>query len=141
MQINRIMTSNVSTLEPNSTIADAARIMRDLNVGSVPVCQGRKPVGIVTDRDITIRSIANGGDSNTPVKQVMSSKLVSGSPDMNDREAARIMAEHQIRRLPIVENGELIGMLSLGDLAVRSETDMEAGEALTEISIPSKPER
>jgi CBS domain-containing protein len=141
MQIRRIMTSNVSTLEPNSTIGDAARIMRDLNVGSVPVCQGRKPVGIVTDRDITIRSIANGGDSNTPVNQVMSSKLVSGSPDMSDREAARIMAEHQIRRLPIVENGELVGMLSLGDLAVRSETDMEAGEALSEISIPSRPQR
>lgn len=141
MQIKRIMTSNVSILEPNSTIGDAARIMRDLNVGSIPVCQGRKPVGIITDRDITIRSIANGGDSNTPVNQVMSSKLVSGSPDMNDEEAARLMAENQIRRLPIVQNGELIGIISLGDLAVRSETDMEAAEALSEISIPSKPQR
>lgn len=139
MQIRNIMTTNVSSVNPNSSIQDAARIMRDLNVGSVPVCEGSRPVGIVTDRDITIRSVAEAGNASTPVSQVMTDNIVYGNPDMTAEEAARLMAEKQIRRLPIVENGQLVGIVSLGDLATQSRTDMEAGKALSTISTPSRP--
>ncbi len=140
MKVRDIMTDSVSTVDSNSRVSDAAKMMKDLNVGSIPVCEGSKPVGIVTDRDITIRSTADGGDANTPVNQVMSGNLVYGTPDMSDEEAARLMAENQIRRLPIVENGNLVGILALGDLAVQSRSDLEAGEALSTISRPSKPD-
>ncbi|MFW5991955.1 MAG: CBS domain-containing protein [Halanaerobiaceae bacterium] len=140
MKVKDIMTSNVTTVTPDSTVKDAAAVMKDLNVGAVPVVDQGKPVGIVTDRDIALRSIASGGDGNTPVNQVMSTDLVSGSPDMTDMEAAQLMAEKQVRRLPIVEKNNLVGILALGDLAVNDRSDMEAGKALSDISIPSKPQ-
>lgn len=140
MKIKDIMTKNVTTVKPDSTIKDAATIMKNLNVGSVPVVDQGKPVGIITDRDITIRSIANGGDANTPVNQVMTTNMVYGSPNMSDMEAAELMAEKQVRRLPIVEKDNLVGIIALGDLAVNSRSDMEAGKALSDISIPSKPQ-
>jgi CBS domain-containing protein len=139
MQLKDIMTGNVSTVNSNSNISDAARIMKERDVGAVPVCEGTRPVGIVTDRDITIRSIALGGDGNTPVSQVMSNNLVYGTPGMSEKEAAGLMAEKQIRRLPILDNNRLVGIVSLGDLAVNDRTDMEAGKALSTISIPSQP--
>lgn len=140
MQLKNIMTNNVSTVNPNSSVKDAATLMRDLNVGSIPVCNDKQPVGIVTDRDITIRNVADAGDANTPVSQVMSKDLIYGTPDMTEQEAANLMAENQIRRLPIVENNQVIGIIALGDLAVNNKSDMEAGKALSSISIPSKPE-
>lgn len=140
MQVKDLMTTNVSTVESNSKISDAAKVMQNLNVGSVPVCEGARPVGIITDRDIAVKSIANGGDGNTPVNQVMSNNLVYGTPDMSDQEAVKLMSENQIRRLPIVENGNIVGILALGDLAVQPKTDMEAGKALSTISVPSKPQ-
>ncbi|QTL97655.1 CBS domain-containing protein [Iocasia frigidifontis] len=139
MQLRDIMTNNVQTVNPNSSVKDAATIMKNLNVGSVPVCEGKRAVGIITDRDIAIRNVANNGDSNTPVTQVMSKNMIYGQPDMSDQEAATLMAEKQIRRLPVVENDNLVGIVSLGDLAVNSRSDMEAGEALSTISKPSKP--
>lgn len=139
MQIKDLMTKDVSSVKRNSTLQDAAKIMKDLNVGSIPVCDGKQAVGIITDRDIAIRNVANAGMTNTPVEQVMSTNLISGHPQMSDQEAARLMAENQIRRLPIMENKEIVGIVSLGDLAVQSASDMEAGEALSSISYPSKP--
>ncbi|MEJ6952397.1 CBS domain-containing protein [Natronospora cellulosivora (SeqCode)] len=139
MRLKDIMTNSVSSVDPNSPIKDAAKIMRDLNVGSVPVCQGSKPVGIVTDRDIAIRNVADAKDANTPVSQVMSANLIYGNPDMSDLEAAELMASRQVRRLPVVEQDKLVGIVALGDLAVNDECDMEAGKALSDISIPSKP--
>lgn len=139
MQLRDIMTNDVQTVNPNSSVKDAATIMKNLNVGSVPVCEGKKPVGIITDRDITIKNVANNGDSNTPVTQVMSKNMIYGQPDMSDQEAATLMAKKQIRRLPVIENNNLVGIVSLGDLAVNSRSDMEAGEALSTISKPSKP--
>ena len=141
MQVKKIMTSNVSTVNENSNVCEAAKIMRNLNVGSVPVTKGNEPIGMITDRDITIRNVADGGDVNTPVNQVMSGNLIYGTPDMSADEAARLMAEKQIRRLPIVEKGNIVGIVSLGDLAVQTKSDMEAGKALSSISIPSKPEQ
>jgi len=139
MQIKDLMTKDVSSVKRNSTLQDAAKIMKDLNVGAIPVCDGKQAVGIITDRDIAIRNVANAGMTNTPVEQVMSTNLISGHPQMSDQEAARLMAENQIRRLPITENKEIVGIVSLGDLAVQSASDMEAGEALSSISYPSKP--
>lgn len=134
------MTDRVSSVSPNSTIQDAARIMKDLNVGSVPVCEGNKPIGIITDRDIVIRNVATAGDANTPVSQVMTKNIIYGNPNMSDHEAADLMSTRQVRRLPIVENDNLVGIVALGDLAVNDMTDMEASKALTDISVPSKPQ-
>ena len=140
MQIRNLMTDQVTTVDSNSTVVDAAKVMRDLNVGVVPVCKGEQPIGMITDRDIAIRNVAENKDFNTPVNQVMSQDLVYGNPDMSVEEAAQIMGEKQIRRLPIVENNNLVGIISLGDLAVASQTNMEAGEALSTISNPSQPQ-
>ena len=140
MKIKDVMTSSVESVTPDSTVNKAAQKMRDLNVGAMPVCNGKQPVGIVTDRDIAIRNAADAGDINSPVNQVMSGNVVYGSPEMSTQEAAQLMAERQIRRLPIVENGNLVGIVSLGDLAVQSKVDMEAGQALSKISTPSKPQ-
>ncbi len=139
MKISEIMTNRVSSVNPNSTIKEAASIMKELNVGSVPVCEGKRPVGIITDRDIVIRNVANEGDINTPVSQVMSQNIVYGNPNMSDQEAVDLMSARQVRRLPIVENENIVGIVALGDLAVNHGTDMEAGQALTDISVPSKP--
>ncbi|MGM0410156.1 MAG: CBS domain-containing protein [Bacillota bacterium] len=136
------MTRDVSTVSQNSTVNDAAGIMRDLNVGAVPVCKNNnEPVGIVTDRDIVLRNIASGGNGSASVRNVMTSNIIYGTPDMDVNEAARLMAQKQIRRLPICENNKIIGMLSLGDLAVKQKSDMEAARALSSISIPSKPNK
>ncbi|MFW5995649.1 MAG: CBS domain-containing protein [Halanaerobiaceae bacterium] len=139
MKLRDIMTDELSCVNPDTSVNEAARVMKNLNVGSVPVCEGKKPVGIITDRDITIRNVADENYPDQPVNKIMSSNLVYGSPDMEVEEAARIMADNQIRRLPVVENGNLIGIVSLGDIAVDSNADMEASKALTNISVPSKP--
>ncbi len=141
MQIKDVMTDEVTSINTNSNISEVANIMKNLNVGSVPVVEQNKPVGIVTDRDIAIRNVAGAGDTNSSVRDIMSSNLIYGTPDMSTREAAKLMSEKQIRRLPIVDQGNLVGIVSLGDLAVQSKTDMEAGEALSSISIPSKPKK
>lgn len=141
MQVRDIMTNDVSSVAPNSSVNEAAQIMKNLNVGCVPVCNGNEPVGIITDRDIAIRNVAENGDFNTPVESIMSNNLVYGSPDMSVHEAAELMSKNQIRRLPVVENGNLVGIVALGDLAVQSQSDMEAGDALSTISTPSKPQK
>lgn len=136
MELREIMTDEVAVVEPDSRINDAAQVMKQLDVGSVPVCEGREPVGIVTDRDIVLRSVAEENDSNTAVAEVMSTDLVCGTPEMETEKAAEIMSSHQIRRLPVVEREELVGVVSLGDIAVNDRTEMEASEALTYISYP-----
>ncbi len=141
MKIRNVMTDNVSTVQSKSSVSEAASIMKDLNVGAVPVCEGNKPVGILTDRDIAVRNVADARDANSQVEDIMSGNLVYGTPDMSNEEAAKIMGDNQIRRLPIVENGNIVGIVSLGDLAVKTNNDMEAGKALSSISIPSQPQR
>lgn len=140
MELKNIMSQNVEAVSRNTSLQEASRIMKDHNIGSVPVCDGDRVVGIVTDRDIVLRGVADGSAlARTTCGEVMSSDLVVGSPDMDVHEAARIMADNQIRRLPIVENGKLKGMVSLGDLSVEPKFENEAGEALNDISKPSKP--
>jgi len=139
MKVRDLMTTQVTYADVNSSITNIAQDMRNLNVGSVPVCDNNQQlVGIITDRDIVLRSVAEGGKRDK-AKEVMSSQIISVTPDTHVHEAARIMAENQIRRLPVVENGRLVGMISIGDLATQNIYVNEAGDALKNISMPSRP--
>lgn len=131
--INELMATDVATCMPSDSIEDVARKMRNSDVGSIPVIDGDKLVGIVTDRDIVIRSVAEG-NTGAKVADLMSSSLVTGKPDMSVHEAAEKMAREEIRRLPIVDNDKLVGMVALGDLAARTQFSPMAGKALKEIS-------
>jgi CBS domain-containing protein len=138
MKISEIMTKEVISLSVNDTTEHAAELMKEHNIGAIPVDSEEKVVGIITDRDIVLRCIAENKDIKTQkVREIMTSNPVVGDVNMNVDDAARIMSERQIRRLPIVQSEKLVGMVSLGDLAVQSKLKEEAGEALSEISIPS----
>lgn len=140
LKIKDIMTKNVKTVSENSTMKEVAEHMKSLNVGSIPVCdKSNKLIGMVTDRDMVIRGLTTGSDPNTPINKVMSKSPVSIGSDIGVHEAARVMAKNQIRRLPVVENNELVGIVSIGDLAVRDIYVNEAGDALSSISEPSNP--
>lgn len=140
LKVREVMTTNVTALSVNSSVREAANQMKNLNVGSMPVCDdSNRPVGIITDRDIVIRNVSQGMDNNTTVDSVMSKNPITVSPDTDIHEAANIMAQHQVRRLPVVENNQIVGILSIGDLAVRDIYVNEAGSALSDISEPSKP--
>lgn len=135
MKVRDIMTTSVTSLTPDDTVIRAASIMKEQDIGSIPVCQGNNVVGIITDRDITLRSVASGvNSSNQAVREVMSSNPILGSPDMSLDDASRIMSQQQIRRLPIVENQQLVGVIALGDLATQPQSDEKAGHALSSIS-------
>lgn len=136
--IQECMTTSVATVSSNQTVKEAAELMSQNNVGSIPVVDNGQLKGIITDRDITLRTTAEGNDSNTLVSQVMTTNLVSGHTNMSTEEAAKVMAQHQIRRLPIVENNQLVGIVALGDLATNQMSDEAAGHALTNISEPNK---
>ena len=128
------MTTDVKSVSPNDSISQAALLMEQLNVGSVPVVDNNKVVGIVTDRDIALRNVARGQNPNQKVSDVMTTNVTSAPPDMDVHSAANIMASNQIRRLPVVDNGNLIGIVAIGDLAVEDIFENEAGEALNDIS-------
>ena len=134
MNIREVMTPNPQCVAPGDSIQNAARIMRDCDTGAVPVVDNGRPVGIVTDRDIVVRAVADGGQLNRPVRDICSSNVVSVRPDMSTREAAELMSEHQIRRLPVVENERLVGIVSIGDLAVKEGKDGRMGDTLQGIS-------
>ena len=141
MKIKDIMTDQVAYLNPEANLVEAAQLMQKHDVGVLPVCQGENVVGIVTDRDIVVRNIAHGKDpKTTPVKNVMTSDVHMVSPDMNLHQVAEIMSEHQVRRLPVVENNRIVGMVSLGDLATQAKYDVELATTLGKISNPSEPE-
>jgi CBS domain-containing protein len=134
MNIREVMTPNPRSVSPNDSIQNAACIMRDEDAGAVPVVDNGRAIGIVTDRDIVVRVVAEGGQLNRPVRDIVTSALVSASPDMSTREAAELMSEHQIRRLPVVENDRLVGIVSIGDLAVKEGKDGRIGDTLQHIS-------
>jgi CBS domain-containing protein len=143
MQIEQIMTRNVEIISPETTLREAAQKMRDLDVGSLPICDGERLKGMLTDRDITIRATAEGRNPDTTQAiDVMTAAIIYCYEDQDVAEAAQVMEKKQIRRLPIVDrNKKLVGIVSLGDLAVDTGKERLAGEALTEISRPAKPER
>lgn len=136
MQVRELMNDQVVCISPDETAALAARLLARHNVGALPVCTGEGLLrGMVTDRDIVLRCIAAEEDpKRTPVRDLMSRAMVSISPDEDVRAASHLMAKSQVRRLPVVERGKLVGMLSLGDLALCNRCDMECAQALCEIS-------
>lgn len=137
------MTNDVYTVNESQSIQEAAALMSEHNIGALPVVDNSENmVGMITDRDITLRSTAQGEAAQTPVSEVMTAQqIVHGTPDMDIHQAAELMAQQQIRRLPIVENGKIVGMVALGDLAVDDQLQNEAGEALSNISNPSSPQQ
>lgn len=140
MKVEDIMTRDVRTIDRNSTVEQAARMMKELNVGSIPVTENGNVIGIITDRDVVLRNVADGRTAaDTRVEEVMSKTVVTATPDMDVHRAADLMARNQIRRLPVIENNRMVGIVSIGDLAVRNIYENEAGEALSSISKPSRP--
>lgn len=144
MQIKEIMTRKPEVVAPNQPLQAAAQKMESLDVGVMPVCDGKKLVGMITDRDITIRATAAGMDPNQmKVSDAMTEEVTYAYADQSVEEIAQIMEENQIRRLPILDrtNDELTGIVSLGDLAVEGRRDDLSAEALEEISKPASPNR
>lgn len=137
MKANDVMTKDPVTLGPEATLGEAATLMRQEDCGSIPIVDGGRLVGIVTDRDIVIRAVAAGKDArSTKVSEVMSADPVCISPDTDVDEAAKVMADRQIRRLPVVDDGKLAGILVIGQLARREPDEQQTGETLREISQP-----
>ena len=134
MNIREVMTPNPQCVAPGDTIQNAARIMRDCDTGAVPVVDNGRPIGIITDRDIVVRAVADGGQLNRPISEIVTGDVVCASPDMSTHEAANLMSEHQVRRLPVVENNRIVGIVSLGDLAVKEAKDKRVGDTLEHIS-------
>ena len=136
MKLRDMMTHPVVRIHPEESVAVAARTLARYNIGALPVCGGDGRIcGVVTDRDLVTRCLAAGRQPGAPpVRDVMTTQVVSARPDMDTATAAYLMGKQQIRRLPVVENGRLCGMVSLADLANREESAYDASDALTEIS-------
>ena len=135
LKIKDIMSRDVASLNQDDSIERAACLMKEHDVGSIPVCNQNMVVGIVTDRDIALRSVAEDRDArNIKVREVMTTNPVTGNPEMDVHDAARIMGDMQIRRLPVVERNNLVGMVALGDISLKSTFQNEAGETLKNVS-------
>ena len=136
MQLKEVMTRDVQVVEPDATLRDVARLMKDLDVGGIPVCAGDRLQGFITDRDIAIRAIAEGQDPSTcKVADVMSDKIYWCYEDNDVEEAGQLMREKQVRRLAVLDRDKkLVGIVSLGDLAVEAEDESYAGEVLEGVS-------
>jgi CBS domain-containing protein len=143
MIVRDIMSRDVEVVHPDSVLQEAAGKMKSLDVGSLPVCDNRRLLGVVTDRDITIRAVAAGHDpKSTKVREAMTPELIYCYEDETLSEAAKLMERYQIRRLPILDREkQLVGIVSLGDLAVETGNEKLSGTVLEEISEPSKPNR
>ena len=138
MKLSEIMTRDVMVLQPDDSLQSAAKKMRDLNIGFLPVCDGDNLLGVISDRDITIRALADGMDVNIMLgRDLMTSPAIYCFEDQDVSEAAKIMAENQIRRLVVLsrEDKRLVGVISLGDLA-RNETTDRSGQVLQKVSEP-----
>jgi CBS domain-containing protein len=137
-----VMTRGVRTLAPHDSIVKAAQAMEELDVGVIPVCEAQRLVGVVTDRDIVLRGVAQSRPiENTPLKDVMSAEPCCCAEDDTVEAVAEQMREAQVRRIPVVgKDHQLVGIVSLGDLAVKADMG-RAGEALESISEPAEPDR
>ncbi len=141
-QVAEVMTRGVRALSPSDNLQRAAQAMDELNVGAIPVCENERVVGVVTDRDITLRGVAQGcAPDRTPLRLVMSQDVETCYEDDDLEDVTEKMQNAQIRRVPVLDrSNHLIGMLSLGDVASKADED-EAGETLSDISEPSEPDR
>lgn len=133
-KIRDIMSHHVVSVTPQDNIYEIAVKMKENDIGFIPVLDGKKLVGVVTDRDLVIRGYAEKHSGSTSVTEVISKDIVTVSPDDSVDKAAELMADDKIRRLPVVESGNLVGVVAIGDLAVRGTLEEEAGKALSEIS-------
>ncbi len=137
-KISEVMSSDVQTISPAATIEEAAQEMRDGDFGLLPVGDEEQLLGVITDRDIAIRAVAEGRGPSTPVSEIMSEGVIWAHEDDSIEEAAEIMSDNQIRRLPVVNAEQrLVGIVSLGDFAVDASDIGPVADALTEISNPS----
>jgi CBS domain-containing protein len=138
MKLKQIMTQNVATIHPDDTLQDAARIMRDRDIGFLPVYEGNELVGVLSDRDIVVRTLAEGMSPNTMLsRNLLTTPVVSCFEDQSVDDAARLMHENQVRRLVILDRKtkQLVGIVSLGDLATHVGEKI-SGEVLQQVSVP-----
>jgi CBS domain-containing protein len=142
MQVRDVMTRRVEVIRPDSTLQEAAEKMKDLDVGPLPVCEGDRLVGMITDRDITVRGVAEGQDPWTDhVCDAMTKEVIFCFEDQDVAEAARLMKDKQVRRLVVLNRDKrLVGIVSLGDLAVDADEEV-AGNTLEGVSQPALPNR
>ena len=135
--VQELMTSNPCSIDSDKSVAYAAKMMRDENVGLAPIVEGNRLIGTITDRDIAIRAVAEGKDpESTKVTEIASTELVTVEPQQELDEALRLMGKHQVRRLPVVEeDGRLVGVVAQADVA-RQTDDKRTGELVEEISKP-----
>ncbi len=135
MQVSDVMTENVITANENESITDVAKKMAQFDIGVIPVCSNDALLGVITDRDITLRCVATGRSTDTvKAREIMSSNAISISPTQNLQDAATIMAKAQYRRLPVTDAGKVVGILSIGDMARLNGYDMETAKAFSEIN-------
>jgi len=135
------MTADPRSIGKSVSVVEAARLMREQDIGSLPITDDEQLVGMITDRDITMRVVAEAADPNaTSVEDVYSRDLISVEPDNDLEEALGLMARHQVRRLPVVEDGRLVGIVAQADIAL-SENETKTGELVEAISAPSEGER
>ena len=139
MKINEIITPAPEVIRPDALLIDAAQKMKSLDVGMLPVCDGERLVGVITDRDITVRGVALGRDPQTTrVDLVMTPQIIYCFDDEDVKDVAKTMEEKQVRRLPVLNRAKrLVGIVSLGDLAVRTGKEKLAGEVLERVSEPA----
>ena len=140
MQVKELMCPSVASVDPQATAQSAAQLLAQHDVGSLPVCGEDGGLrGVITDRDIVLRCVAVQEDpASTPVHKIMTRNCAVVSPTADVREAAHLMAAHQVRRLPVVEDDKVVGMVSLGDLSQSRSCDMEAAAALSDTSAESR---
>jgi CBS domain-containing protein len=132
--VQEAMTSNPTAITPDTTVQEAARLMKTEDVGALPIVEDGRLTGVITDRDLAIRAVAEGLGTETPVRELASKDVVTVDPEQSLEEAARLMGQHQIRRLPVVEeDGRLVGMLAQADVAAAGH-DTLTGEVVEKIS-------
>jgi CBS domain-containing protein len=138
MRVKHVMTLNVESIPSDTNLKDAAGMMRSLDVGALPVCENDKLVGMITDRDITVRAVAEGRDPiQSTVRDAMTEDICWCYEDDDVEKVARLMEEKQVRRLPVFDrNNRAVGIVSLGDLATRNRDDRLSGEVLERVSEP-----
>ena len=138
MKVNEIITHDPQVIRPETALIEAAQKMKSRDIGMLPVCDGDRLVGVITDRDITVRGVAQGCDPKTArVQEVMTPEVIYCFDDEDVKEAAKKMEEKQVRRLPVLNREKrLVGIVSLGDLAVRTGKEKLAGEVLERVSKP-----
>jgi len=126
-KVRDVMHAGAETVRPDDTVKRAASVMQAIDVGPLPVCDGDRLVGIITDRDITVRAVAAGRDpSSTPVRDVMTRDIVHVRADQDVDDAIALMRQHEVRRLPVIDDGRLVGMVALADLARKTDEQRQS---------------